>query len=315
MDEIRNHIMPTMYGAEVGFIAFLWLLTIIAKNNILPSVVFLITGLMIDKIYQEYNSQYKNNIAIKSRTLIVYYVMALSGLNIFYIVSGIRSALICSIFVWTYVKFYKTNRKWYYIISFLLGTVHIMSFMLLILVVVNEMIKKVEKEGRILVIFLIAFVGFRVGIQSGVIAFLASILPGSLGNLVYMKVISYGVVVNSQEILPLSLVINNVVIIFVLITSLYFTRKQDSLVFLLFFISIFGGLLETVEGRLVQATVLLMMPVLQINDTRMKRGVNYIYSIIIYFACLFSCFFSFYSLCAHTILNGVNYRGILSDMF
>ena len=187
--------------------------------------------------------------------------------------------------------------------------------MLLILVVVNEMIKKVEKEGRILVIFLIAFVGFRVGIQSGVIAFLASILPGSLGNLVYMKVISYGVVVNSQEILPLSLVINNVVIIFVLITSLYFTRKQDSLVFLLFFISIFGGLLETVEGRLVQATVLLMMPVLQINDTRMKRGVNYIYSIIIYFACLFSCFFSFYSLCAHTILNGVNYRGILSDMF
>lgn len=321
MDEIRHGVIPSMYSAEYLFIAFLWVITLIGKNKLLPSIVFLIVGFFIDAIVGEYKKRYEEEShtdkPFNSRILILYYFLVLAGMGIFSIVSGIRNALVTVIFVWVYLKFHEANdgkKRWYYIVGFLLGLIHIISYLLMVLVAVNVFLNRIQKRERLIVTFLIAYIGIKIAFQSKITVFLAGLLPGQLGNLIFAKVTAYSSIVQEKGGIKSTFGVIHVIILLILLLSLTVTRLQESLVYLLFFVSLLGGLNVSIAARLIMATVLVMMPQLVINDKRIKGGVNIVYRIAIYIVCLYSCLFSFYSMVAHMTLNGINYRNIIANL-
>lgn len=308
MDQLSQGIIPTEYSVLYVFYFLLWIVALTGKYTLLPSLNFLVIGILSKQIIKKYALVNETH----PRAMIMYYFMVLAGIGIFSIVSGIRCALVSAIFAWNYYYFFKEKKLVYYIIAGISCFIHIIGFLFLGLVLVYQILNALGYKQRILIIIFFV-VGSRILMQTNVVGAIASWVPGSIGTLLYQKVVDYHTM-NSGQVNPDGKVeIINIIFMVCLLLSYIKQKNQDMLVYAIFAVTVFGGLIGIVSSRLSMLISLLMLPVINniyINIKSVNKKTAF--SVVLYMGCFYEIFCSVYSMCAHVLFNGYNYRDVIA---
>ena len=307
MEQISRGIIPTEYGVLYVFYILLWIITLTGKNTLLPSLNFLVIGILSKQIIKKYAAENE----IYPGAMVMYYFMVLAGIEIFSIVSGIRCALVCAVFVWDYYYFYKEKKTVYYIIAGALCFVHVIGFLLSGLVFTYQILNTVKYKQRIAII-IIFIAGSRLLLKTNIIEIIASWIPGSIGGLLHQKIIDYSLVDSQHSDFGVWDVIKYIIFFVCLLVSYMKQKEQDMLVYAVFAVIVLGGFPGIIGNRLIMLVSLLMFPVINniyINTKSIKKKT--VFSLGLYMGCFYEIFYSVYSMCAHVLFNGDNYRDVM----
>ena len=149
------------------------------NNGWLPFFSVLIFGVLVGSVVNDY---LKKEDKYVTRQFIIYYFAVLGGCPVFYIISGVRNALVFAIWVYTYYFYYK-KKIVYYAVCIISSLIHPVILLVAFIALVHE--KFISKNRnylltRVLVPCIVIFVAFR-------FSFIQNVLQGS--SISYLRLI------------------------------------------------------------------------------------------------------------------------------
>lgn len=291
----------------IGFQIMCWLVSKTNSNGWLPFGTVIIIGMLLWVILSDYLKEH----TYTTKGVLLYYLSVLAGIGIFPIISGIRCALVSTIWGVAFCHFRDKNKTKYYLLIVLCSTIHVIGVLFLVIDLVytfilktNDKIKMFIRMGALMV-FLRLILNIRI---------IQSIFSGLINNrytdLILLKWDQYQEVELSGRVqglsgaLLFSLFIVWVIYIFV---RYYKTQKLDPMFLFLIMIALLGTGIDIFYDRLPMAIGILSFPTCNELMMELKGGKR---SILLWVGVLvfsLSIFFSAYSMCSHMMFNGVNY--------
>lgn len=142
----------------VVFRVMLWLVSMTDYNGFLPALTVVIWGWAIGRAIWKYlsdNDAYKNSV-------LLYYIVVIGGCPTFYLISGIRTALVLALCVYAYYLHYQEKHYIRFaLIIALTVTIHYVSIVFVGLLLLYEFAKRKNNYKTYLLIFL-ALVGIAI---------------------------------------------------------------------------------------------------------------------------------------------------------
>lgn len=135
-------------GDEVLLIwrAILKFVSMTQNNGWLPFVCIILWGGFISRILKKY---LYNCIEYKTRNIMIYFIVLFSGCSIYYLLSGIRCALVCSIIAYAHYILRNEKRITYYLFVIVACMIHIFGGLLFILIEIYERYIKGKKSNNL----------------------------------------------------------------------------------------------------------------------------------------------------------------------
>ena len=252
---------------------FEWLVSRTNHNGWLPFFTIILIGFFIQKIQDEWFIEHPFSI----QSALLGYLSALAGLGIFPIVSGIRCALVSSMFMYAYFCFYRKKQKRFYIISFMGCFIHTVGILYFGLILFHNFVFESKNRTKTLLRVIVIFVCLRFLILSNVIEIIFGYLPGKYGELLLLKWNSYyGVKFEDRTIGGLGSTLLFLLFVVYIYCILYLYMKKisfDSLIVSVIFIVVLGSGIDIFYDRMVMACGLLGM-LLLIEMSNMMKGIK-----------------------------------------
>lgn len=292
----------------------LWLISLTANNGWLPFATVLIWGILVGEIVKSYlkTNQYR------TRSIIIYFVSALGGCSVFYIISGIRNALVVAIWAYAYFCHYQNKRKYfYYALCLIIFGMHTVTLLLIGLNLLYEYaVRKVKTKSIAMMIAPVFLIGLA--LNSNFLEAIAGIISSPYLNLIVSKFTVY----REQYLIADRWMIENqiklVALIVLLCFELYLYRKKHEKLsfnlFLIFCTLAMSSMPIFFERLFYLISVLSFSTINGMTEelTRWKRTfVSYI-AMAVFSGQLF---FAFYEMFAHISFNGIYYRDMMRQIF
>lgn len=312
MERMNYGMVDLQYGGVYLFNLILWVISKTNQYALLPSLNFLVIGILIDSIVKKY----AKNLNVAPRTIFIYYFFVLGCIGITSIVSGIRCALVSAIFVWGYVYFKGSKKSVFYAISIAICFIHMVGVMLIAFSLIYDILMNTQKKLQNISSVIVIIVLMRYIIYSGILENIVSFIPGVFGKTLSIKIADYmGINVVDSVMIPIWLNVRIILVLLILLISYFKNYQDDMIAYFIFVFALVGGVDGTARGRLLMPVSLLMFPNINtIYQGTKSNSLRNVRSAIMFTACFYMVFSSTYSLCAHVLFNGVNYRDILAPI-
>lgn len=311
IDAIRNGQNET-HGV-FGFYLMQWIVAQTPYNGLLPSVNILVWGWLVYKILMNYIEQNKYS----SASVKIYILALFGGCNIFYLVSGIRCALVSAIWVFAYELFYKKGRiKQYYILSLFAMSIHYITILYMILLIVYNFINKNKlKQGQryiiILLIGIMISITYKLGLQAlGSIGFTNEYMK----NLV-LKATGY---LSYEGLMPVETILRYIFIIMLLFINIILLINNDFKNNFIFFlltcsfalsgVPIFFERMAYVSGII---SIYTINALASNRSIKYRRGILFIFGVV----CLVQVLYAIHSMNSHIMFNGYDVKNVLRDFW
>lgn len=288
---------------------YMWLISLTGMYGLLPFSAVMLFGVLIERIASDYSRKYQSKRA--PRVLLIYLGEALSATFIIYLMTGIRSCIVCALWAYAYHFYYEKLKYKYYFVMILCCLVHSMAVLLVAITFIYHIIvtqKRRQVGGILLILFLcFAYISSRSDL---VVRILKSI--GS-GYLVYLasKIELY---LSLDQVMIKYNVILKICTCITLLFILYKTRSRErdndrGLLTILLLIWCVGNGVPIIQDRLPYAIGMVSFPVIRDANEKCRhsRLVNFTLNVVLTLQILFGV----YELLADASFNGIYYRDIV----
>lgn len=277
-------------------------ISISGHKGLLPALAICVIGGATYGIMSFYKEHMENNI----RIFPIYVIVIFGFCSIFAMISGVRNSSIAAVWSYAYIKYYKNNKKRFYIIVFLLSFIHLSPLFPTFFLLISDIYRKVRREIRIWIILIL---GFWPLILQQVSRLLINIRVDYFQLLVGKINIYFNnnnLYQNPWYILPKI----NCIFLFILLLLLRHKNKKKKYLFeLLFIFGIFTSSFwySIILERMLMFIGFITLPIL--GDTyKLKNKIMLILIIIISAIMLL---FYFNALIAHVTFNNINIYKLL----
>lgn len=307
----------TLYFYEntntIIFAMYMWLISLTGMLGLLPFSAVMLFGVLIEKIASDYSRRYQSKRG--PRVLLIYLGEAISATFIIYLMTGIRSCIVCALWVYAYHFYYEKKKYKYYFVMILCCLIHSMAVLLVAITIIHHIIviqKKRQVGGILFILFLcFAYISSRSDL---VVRILKSI--GS-GYLVYLasKIELY---LSLDQVMIKYNVILKICTCIILLFILYKTRSRErdnerGLLTILLLIWCVGNGIPIIQDRLPYAIGMISFPAIRDANEKCRhsRLVNFTLNVVLTLQILFGV----YELLADASFNGIYYRDIIRSFF
>lgn len=309
----REGTINIFYSPLVLWNTLLWLVSLTKYDGLLPFASVLIWGIFIGKTLTLYLQRH----AYKTRTMLIYFVAALGSCSVFYIISGVRNAMVVAIWVYAYYFWYEQNRKKYYMLCLAVVAIHVIALLLIILCWLYEYIVRKGKQMSFAKMLIPVFV-IGLLLNSTFLEALMRFLPSAYFSLVSSKFSSYKeeYSFNERWILENQIKLLVLFVIFVCELYLYF-KKKKKMEYNLFLIlcTIALSSMPIFFERMIYIISVLSFSSLNETLNEWKPWQRTFLSCVIMAIFAGQLFFSFYAMFSHISFNGTLYRETMRQIF
>lgn len=158
-DDLFRHYqnMDVLWTGNYDNPLFIWKLilagiSLSGHKGLLPALAICVIGWATYGIMSFYKEYMENNI----RIFPIYVIIIFGFCSIFAMISGVRNSTTAAVWSYAYIKYYKDNKKRFYIIVFLLSFIHLSPLFPTFFLVISEIYKKVKTEIRIFIILILS---------------------------------------------------------------------------------------------------------------------------------------------------------------
>ncbi len=310
IDRIRNGREYNTYllGVRIIFL----LVSKLPENGWLPCLTILSWGYFISEIIKDY--LYHNK--YKTKAVLIYFLVLLGGCNIFYLVSGIRCALVSSIWAYAYIIFYlKGKKREFYIWEVLGASIHYIGIVFIILHIIYTFFIENKKRNNWLkyMIFLLlgALVTNLLPFLSGSLAYFTSDNSSVFNQKVNMYLSYEGMVFFENFLKVLAMII-------IFLCCIKIRNRKDAVIhieiYFLLTILATSSMVIFVE-RIPYLVSIMALPIIDktVNDlAASKRKLFYILSGSLY---MLQFVYACHRMFSHIEFNGYNIKNIFGNLF
>lgn len=292
---------------------YLWLISLTGMYGLLPFSSVLLFGILTERIASDYSRQYQSRRS--PRVLLIYLGEAISATFIMYLMTGIRSCIVCALWAYAYHFYFEKKKYQYYFIMLLCCLVHLMGLLLVAITFMHHIIvmqKRKPVRGLLIVLFLSLF--YILSRSEQIVMFFKST---GMGYLVYLasKIEAY---LSLDQVAIKYNIILKICTGILLLLILFKTRSKErdndrSLLTTFLLIWCVGNGIPILQDRLPYAIGMISFPAIRdANDRcRHNRLVNFSLCIVLTLQILFGM----YELLADASFNGIYYRDIIRSFF
>jgi len=293
----------------IGFEAILWIISRTPSNGWLPFFSVLAFGLLIKKLAYDYAKQ--EDEFYRANAVALYFIAALGGCTVFYLISGIRTSLICAIWVYNYHFYYYSKKSKYYIIQILSCTIHAIGFLLLLITIVYDSISNCKSKRVRVIIF--AFCLLIISASSYTTLFVPILKATGINYLQYIASKWNAYRSNMQVAMELNIRVKTITYLALFACANLRNRKKDNengLMSFLILIAFAVGGIPVLFDRLGYAIGILSYHGLY-DTTIRARGGKGTFRTGVALLLIAQLLIGYYELFAHISFNGIFFRDII----
>ena len=295
------------------FHLFMWLISLTPANGLLPFLAVVIFGCLLEKITSDYAM--KCNTSKCAKLLLIYLGEALAGTFIIYLVTGIRSCLVCAIWAYAYHFYFHHYKFKYYVIMVFSCLIHPITIILTLITWFHQILMTQKKDYIQLIFLAFILLIINSAISSG--SFFVELLRNTNINYLLFLSTKIGLYSNDDPVM-ISLNINLKMIACILLLSILLLTRSDrgdderNLLTTFLLVWCIGIQIPIIQDRLPYAIGMISFPA--IRDANEKSGFRLLFNILLSILISLQILAGLYELLADADFNGIYYRDIIRSM-
>lgn len=310
IDVVRRNGNFDTYGGMYVFGLMLWLVAKTPYNQLLQVGTVLAFGFLVGRVVEDYITKESDRYSTKA--ILIYFWAALGGVSAFQLISNIRTALVCAIWVYCYHFYYKNKKKKlkYYLIMFVALFIHTFTAVLIGLTIVNSLFEKLFGKNKmvptaVLLFFIVLLV--KTPVMPTVLRFTG--IPYLM--MLARKWTGYmGYTYNFKEF-----VVKSLPLMFYVPCAIFTygeAKREHGLMNFTVLVTIAAGGMLIFYQRLLYAIGLFSFS--SLNEIATHNKYRVLYLLAAYVSICLQMLFGFHEMFSHFVFNGINFRDMLMTL-